>query len=89
MEGVEGSFAGGQGCNFCGGTGFVGRTGVFEVLPVSEATRKIIASGASGYELREQAISEGMVPLRRAGMLKAKDGITTMEDVLRRVFFIE
>ena len=89
MEAVGDSFVRGQGCNFCGGTGYVGRTGVFEVLPVSEATRKIIASGSSGHELREQAISEGMVPLRRAGMLKAKDGVTTMEDVLRRVFFIE
>ena len=45
----------------------------------------IIASGSSGFELREQAMSEGMVPLRRAGMIKARDGVTAMEDVLRRV----
>ena len=89
METAGDTFVRGQGCNFCGGTGYVGRTGVFEVLPISEATRKLIASGSSGYELREQAVSEGMVPLRRAGMIKARDGITAMEDVLRRVFFIE
>ena len=89
METAGDTFVRGQGCNFCGGTGYVGRTGVFEVLPISEATRKLIASGSSGYELREQAVSEGMVPLRRAGMIKARDGITAMGDVLRRVFFIE
>ena len=78
----------GQGCNFCGGSGYSGRNAVYEILAVSENTRKLIASGASGQELRDQALSEGMTPLRRAGMLKAKEGITTVSEVMRRVFFI-
>ena len=61
----------GTGCNFCGGTGFLGRTGVFEVLAVTGAIRKLVAAGASGQEIRAQAISEGMVPMRHAGMIMA------------------
>ena len=79
----------GQGCNYCNGTGYSGRTGVFEVMAVDESVRKLIASGASGPEIRSQALINGMVSLRRAGMLKAKEGITTLEEVFRGVFFIE
>jgi type II secretory ATPase GspE/PulE/Tfp pilus assembly ATPase PilB-like protein len=77
-----------QGCNFCGGSGYSGRTGVFEVLTVTEGIRKLIAAGASGQEIRAQAIQEGMIPLRRADMLKAREGVTTVTEVLRKVFFI-
>ena len=83
------TFATGRGCNFCGFTGFLGRTGVFEVLPVSEATRKLVASGASGHDIRQQAMSEGLSPLRRTGMTKVKAGVTTVNEVLSRVFFFE
>lgn len=83
------TFASGRGCNFCGFTGFLGRTGVFEVLPVSEATRKLVASGASGHEIRRQGMSEGLSPLRRTGMTKVKAGVTTVNEVLSRVFFFE
>ena len=79
----------GQGCNFCGFTGYLGRSGVFEVITVSDDIRRLVASGASGQEMRTQAISEGMLPMRRAGMLMAKDGITTVEEVLRKVFFVD
>ena len=79
----------GQGCNFCGFTGFSGRTGVFEVLAVSEGVRKLIGSGASGQEIRTQALKDGMASLRSAGMLTAKNGITTAGEVLRKVFFID
>lgn len=51
----------GQGCNFCGGTGFTGRTGVFEVMAVDESIRKLIATGASGPEIRNQAMNNGMI----------------------------
>lgn len=64
------------------------RTGVFEVLTVTEGIRKLIATGASGQEIRAQAIQEGMIPLRRAGMLKAREGLTTVTEVLRKVSFI-
>lgn len=86
-EGV--TFATGRGCNFCGFTGFLGRTGVFEVIPVSEATRKLVASGASGHDICQQAISEGISPLRRTGMGKVRAGVTTVNEVLSRVFFFE
>ncbi len=79
----------GQGCNFCNGTGFSGRTGVFEVMTVDENIRKLIASGVSGAEIRTQALNNGMVPLRRSGMLKAREGTTTLGEVFKGVFFIE
>jgi general secretion pathway protein E len=82
-------FVSGRGCNFCGFTGFLGRTGVFEVLPVSETTRQLVASGATGHKIRQQAVSEGMVPLRGAGMAKVKAGVTTVNEVMSRVFFFE
>jgi len=79
----------GQGCNFCNGTGYLGRTGVFEVLVVDEEIRTLIVTRASSHAVRAQAIAKGMIPLRRAGMLKAKGGVTTVGEVLRKVFFIE
>ena len=79
----------GSGCNFCGFTGFLGRTGVFEVLAVTEDTRALVASGASGQVIRKQAISEGMSSLHSVGMIKAEGGITTVNEVLSRVFFFE
>ena len=78
-----------QGCNFCGGTGFTRRTGVFEVLAFSDATRKLVASGSISQEIRDQAVADGMVTMRRSAMLKAKEGITTVEEVMRRVFSID
>ena len=89
MQETAGQFPVGQGCNFCAGTGFSGRTGVFEVLAVGEEVRKLIASGASGQEIRTQALIDGMAPLRRVGMLKAQEGVTTVAEVLRKVFFME
>ena len=89
MQEAAPQFMVGQGCNFCGGTGYLGRTGVFEVLAISEATRKLVAAGATGQEMRNRALGDGLVPLRRAGMVKAKAGITTVEEILRKVFFIE
>ena len=68
-QGVDG-FVSGTGCNFCGFTGFLGRTGVFEVLAVTEDTRALVASGASGQVIRRQAINEGMNSLHAVGMIK-------------------
>lgn len=85
----DAAFVSGRGCNFCGFTGFLGRTGVFEIIPVSEKTRKLVASGASGHDIRRQAIAEGMSPLRRTGMTKVKGEVTTVNEVLSRVFFFE
>ncbi|MBI4306559.1 MAG: hypothetical protein HY678_09610 [Chloroflexi bacterium] len=79
----------GQGCNFCFGTGYSGRTGVFEVFAVSDPIRKLISTGASSQEVRNQAIAEGMVPLRRAGLMLAKEGVTTVKEVLAKVYTLE
>jgi type IV pilus assembly protein PilB len=86
-EGVK--FMAGQGCNFCFGTGYSGRTGVFEVFAVSDAIRKLIGTGASSQDVRATAIAEGMTPLRRSGLLLAKQGQTTVKEVLAKVYTLE
>ena len=89
MQEAAEQFNVGQGCNFCNDTGFSGRTGVFEVLAVDESLRKMISSGAAGPELRAQALANGMISMRRSGMLLAKEGITTLGEVFRGVFAID
>ena len=89
MQETAGQFYVGRGCNFCGGTGFSGRTGVFEVLAVNESIRKLIATRASGQQIRSEALSSGLVTLRRYGMLKAQSGVTTLGEVLKGVFFLD
>jgi type IV pilus assembly protein PilB len=73
----------GRGCDRCGGTGYKGRLGLFEIMEISDALRDMVVSNASVRDLRNLAISEGMLPLRQAGMLKVRDGITTLEEVAR------
>lgn len=88
MMEVRTEFYYGRGCNFCARTGFYGRTGVFEFLPITEPIRQLINRQAPASEIKAQALREGMVSLRRDGMLKARDGITTPGEVLRNVFII-
>ena len=78
----------GAGCNFCANTGYLGRTGVFEVLVLSEELRHMLLTGASSSELKARALSEGMVTTRRDGMLKVQQGITTPSEIVRNVFSI-
>jgi len=79
----------GQGCELCSHSGYRGRTGIFEILPISDNIRMQILNHASTAEIRQQAIKEGMVPLVKDGMLKVKAGITTPSEVLRNAYFIE
>lgn len=79
----------GSGCDLCSYTGYRGRTGIFEVMPLSDNIRMQILNRTSTSEIRQQAIEEGMVPLIKDGMLKAKAGITTPSEVLRNAYFIE
>lgn len=72
----------GKGCSECNNTGYSGRTGIFEVMPMSPAIERMILSKASSAELREQAITEGMLTLRSAALEKLKQGITTVGEVL-------
>jgi general secretion pathway protein E len=88
MREKRSEFVVGAGCNFCAGTGYLGRTGIFEVLLASEAIRRVIVKGADSDEMRHQAKQEGMVSLWHDGMLKVQEGVTTPSEVLRNVFSI-
>lgn len=72
-----------QGCALCNGTGYRGRIGIYEFLPVSETIQKMIVAHASAHEIRDVAIREGMLTMRMDGLLKVKQGISTMEELLR------
>ena len=76
-------FAYGTGCENCHGSGYKGRTGIFEILVMSEALRQMVIEGVSSDAIREQALREGMGVLREAGLRAIFDGITTVEEVLR------
>ena len=73
----------GTGCERCNKTGYKGRVGLYEVMEISEELRELILVGASGLELRRKAIDEGMITLRQSGLRKVKDGVTTIEEVVR------
>ncbi|RKZ44560.1 MAG: type II secretion system protein GspE, partial [Gammaproteobacteria bacterium] len=73
----------GKGCEKCGGTGYKGRQGLYEVMPISPALRELILDRGSTSEIRKQATSEGMLTLRQDGLVKIQNGITTVEEVLR------
>ncbi|HIQ37100.1 MAG TPA: type II/IV secretion system protein [Desulfocapsa sulfexigens] len=73
----------GKGCRICRGTGYKGRCGIFEIFPLSEQMKKMIAAGKSSDELRQLAIREGMTTLREDAWEKVKAGITTYEEAMR------
>jgi len=73
----------GRGCEKCNNGGYKGRIGLYETLQFSDEIRDMILSGASSVELRRKAIEEGMISLRMAGLQKIRDGVTTLEEVLR------
>jgi len=73
----------GVGCERCNKTGYKGRVGLYEVMEVSEELKELVLVGASGLELRRKAIDEGMITLRQSGLRKVKDGVTTIEEVVR------
>ena len=72
----------GRGCSECNNTGYSGRIGIFEVMPLTPAIEKMIISGASSADIREQAVTAGMLTLRAAALEKLKQGITTVGEVL-------
>jgi type IV pilus assembly protein PilB len=73
----------GRGCETCNHTGYKGRVGLYEVMEMTDEIRELVLVGASALELRRKAIDEGMITLRRSGLRKIKDGLTTIEEVLR------
>lgn len=73
----------GKGCNACNNTGFKGRVGLYEVMEVTDELRELIIIGASAIELRKKAIELGMITLRQSGLYKLREGITTIEEVVK------
>jgi type IV pilus assembly protein PilB len=73
----------GRGCERCSNTGYKGRVGLYEVMEIDDEVRELILSGASAFELRQKAIQQGMLTLRSSGLQKIRDGMTTIEEVLR------
>ncbi|MCH7951458.1 Flp pilus assembly complex ATPase component TadA [Patescibacteria group bacterium] len=73
----------GKKCSECGDTGYSGRIGIFEVLPVSEKIGRLILERAPASRIEEQAVADGMVLMKQDGYLKALEGVTTIEEVLR------
>jgi type II secretory ATPase GspE/PulE/Tfp pilus assembly ATPase PilB-like protein len=74
-----------KGCPACYQSGYAARTGVFEVLRMSQALRQLIVEGQSTQAIRDQALREGLIELRQAAMLKVAQGHTTAEEVVRAV----
>ncbi len=74
------------GCNDCRGTGYRGRSAVFEIMEVTEQIRRLIITGASADDLRREALSRGMKSLRQSGIIKILEGITSVEEVLTTTF---
>lgn len=73
----------GSACTACGGAGYLGRIGIFEVLPVSTEISKLISTRASMEDIQNVAVSEGMTTMKQDGYLKALEAVTTIEEVLR------
>ena len=73
----------GAGCPVCRGTGYRGRTGIFEVLPVDRRIRELIEGRASSVDIKREAIAEGMMTMREYAIKKLARGVTTIEEVLR------
>ena len=73
----------GEGCDACGGTGYAGRAGLYEVMAMSPDLRKLILQAASVADIREKAVEEGMLTLRMDGIKKIERGVTTLEEVVK------
>lgn len=77
------AFYAGAGCPACHQTGYIGRLGIFEFLPLTETLRELVVRGVSLVELRAKAVEQGMIPLRSAGLEAILAGETTVEEVLK------
>src|SRR5881398_3168291 len=73
----------GNGCPSCNDTGYKGRIGLYEVMEITDEIRELILIGASALELRKKSIEDGMITLRESGLQKIRNGVTTLEEVVR------
>jgi len=76
----------GKGCSNCGNSGYKGRVALYEVMAISDSIRELILQGASNAEIKAAAIEGGMLTLRRSGLAKVKEGMTTLEEIVRVTF---
>ncbi len=72
-----------RGCDYCSGTGYRGRTGLYEVLVNTDEIRELVLERATSEEIMQLAMKQGTIPLRRNGLIKAMHGETSVEEVLR------
>ncbi|MBN1903280.1 type IV-A pilus assembly ATPase PilB [Candidatus Sumerlaeota bacterium] len=72
----------GSGCQICRGTGYKGRIALYELLGVSDRIRDMVIAGATASQIKRAALEEGMISLRKAGIIKIVEGLTTIEEVL-------
>lgn len=86
LDKSEVTFFRGRGCDGCKGTGYKGRVGVYELMPVNDKVRELILARASSYAIREAAIEAGMRTLKDDAMEKILLGITTLEESLRVIY---
>jgi type IV pilus assembly protein PilB len=73
----------GKGCDRCAGTGYKGRIALYEVMPMREEVREFVLNGASSTEIKREAMRLGMMSLRQSGLMRLKEGMITIEEVLR------
>ena len=73
----------GKGCPICSNTGYKGRLGLYEVMPMKEEVKELILARASTSEVKKEAMRLGMKTLRQSGIMKIREGMTTIEEVLR------
>jgi general secretion pathway protein E len=73
----------GEGCFECRGTGYFGRSGIFEMMPLDEAVKNLIIQGADAPEIKREAVKNGMRTLRQSALRKLAEGVTTFEEVVR------
>lgn len=77
------TFYRGEGCEGCNGSGYAGRQGLYEVLPMDSTLRRMVLQGASAEELKQHAVACGMLTLRDDGLVKARRGVTTLDEVIK------
>ena len=73
----------GKGCDKCNQKGYKGRAGLYEVMEMTDDLRELVLVGASSLELKKKAVELGMITLRRSGLIKVRDGVTTLEEIVR------
>ena len=88
MQFHQTEFVYGRGCNFCSNTGYRSRVGLFEVMIMSENLRRILIGNTGPGALKVQALEEGTLSLLHDGLLKASQGITTPDEVIRNLYSV-